>query len=71
MPTTTLQLVFRNQEGRTVTISLNEPLEELEAQDIETVMDLIIEKNVFESAGGELIDKVAARIVAREVTTII
>lgn len=71
MPTTTLQLVFRNQEGRSVTISLNEPMESLEADDIEGVMDLIIEKNVFESTGGYLVDKVAARIVAREVTTII
>ena len=71
MPTTTLQLVFRNQAGRTVTISLNDPLETLEAEEIEAVMDLIIEKDVFDSTGGGLTDKVAARIVAREVTTII
>ncbi|SES81223.1 DUF2922 domain-containing protein [Anaerobranca gottschalkii] len=66
----TLQLVFRNQEGRTVTLSLNDPIEPIDSGEVQSVMDTIIAKDVFTSTGGSLVEKVTARLVAREVTEI-
>ncbi len=71
MPTTTLQMVFRNLEGRTVTLSVADPIEPIDSEAVQQVMEDIIEKNVFTSTGGDLKEIVAARLVARQVTSII
>jgi len=71
MPTTTLQMVFRNEEGRIVTVSLPDPIEPLDSMEVQQVMEDIIEKDVFTSPGGNLTEVVAARLVARQVTDII
>ncbi|SHK14452.1 Protein of unknown function [Anaerobranca californiensis DSM 14826] len=66
----TLQLVFKNQEGKTVTLSLNDPIEPIDSGQVQEVMDTIIARDVFTSTGGSLVEKVTARLVAREVTEI-
>ena len=67
-----LYMVFKNQGGRKVSITLNNPktyadgdYDSLEAQDnaIEQVMDNIISKNIFTTSGGDLVEKLDARIV--------
>ncbi|MGI5822619.1 MAG: DUF2922 domain-containing protein [Dethiobacteria bacterium] len=67
----TLRLVFRNAEGKTVTKTVKDPIEDLDAEDVENAMDLIISTDIFETSGGSIVEKVRAEIVAREVTTIL
>ena len=67
----TLQMIFVNEAGSNVTISVQEPREDLAEQDVVDVMTLIIEKNVFISNGGALVSIGGARIVSRDVETII
>ncbi len=67
----TLQLVFRNEENSLFTLSLTSPRTDLELPDVTTAMDTIISKNIFHTAGGDLVSKVRARIVTREVEEII
>lgn len=62
----TLRLIFRNVEGRTVTISVKDP-EDVVATDAENAMDLIIDANIFTSSGGDLTQKVRAEVVGRTV----
>jgi hypothetical protein len=63
----TLSLVFRNAAGRTTTLSLAAPREDLTDAEIAQVMQNIIAKNIFAGSGGELVQAVAARVVGREV----
>ena len=63
----TLQMVFRNTDERLSTISVSDPAPELTAAEVEAVMDSIITRNVFETSGGELVEKVRAQIVTRTV----
>lgn len=66
MATTTkkvLRMTFNNTSGNAVTITLPEPQASLTAAQIEAVMDQIITKNIFLSAGGELISKRDVKIV--------
>lgn len=65
-----LELRFRNEEGRNVTIALDEPVEPVDEEQISQVMDTLIEENVFQSTGGDLTSKRDARIVERTVTTV-
>ncbi len=67
-----LYMTFNNAAGKKVNITLNNPktytdgdYASLEEQDnaIESVMDNIISKNIFTTSGGDLVEKVDARIV--------
>ncbi|HZK24277.1 MAG TPA: DUF2922 domain-containing protein [Oscillospiraceae bacterium] len=63
---TTLQLIFRNEDGRLFTISIPNPRADLTEAEITTVMDLVLSKNLFQSTGGALVQKVRARLVSRD-----
>ena len=63
----TLQMIFRNLEGRNTTISVADPDPELTPAEVEAVMDSILTKNVFMTSGGDIADKVRAQVVSRTV----
>ena len=67
----TLQMIFVNEAGGNVTISVQDPLETLSEQSVAEVMTLIIEKDVFVSNGGALVSIHSARIVSRDIEPII
>jgi hypothetical protein len=67
----TLRLIFRNAEGRTVTISVNNPQDPLNSADVNASMDLIINADVFQTSGGSITEKVRAEVVSRQVDTIL
>ena len=63
----TLQMIFSNTEGRNNTISVADPDPEITPMAVDVVMDSILARNVFETAGGELTGKVRAQVVTRTV----
>ncbi|MCF6409228.1 DUF2922 domain-containing protein [Pseudalkalibacillus salsuginis] len=65
-----IELLFENEEGKTVRISLDEPVEPVDTVALETAMDQILAENAFVSSGGDLVAKKGARIVERNVTDI-
>ena len=58
-----IELQFLNEENRTVTISLEDPIEPVNPAAVHAAMDAVI-------AGGDLVGKKGARIVERTVTEI-
>lgn len=62
----TLQLIFLNESGTRVTVSIPDPREDLLQAEVEVAMDEIIAADVIVSNGGGLVSKVAARVVSRE-----
>lgn len=65
-----LELKFLNQDEKTVTITLEHPVEPADPVLIHAAMDAIIQANCFYSSGGDLVSKKAARIVERNVAEI-
>ena len=65
-----LELLFENEEGKTVRISLEAPVEPADPVQISQVMDEVLSRNVFFSSGGDLVAKKGARIVERTVEDI-
>ena len=65
-----VELIFENEDGKTVTYSLDNPIEPADPEAVNDAMDAIIDGNVFFTSGGEIIKKKAARIVERNVTDI-
>jgi len=66
----TIELLFENAAGKTVRYALDNPVEPVNAQAVNQAMDVILAQNALTSSGGDLVKKVAARIVERNVTEI-
>lgn len=67
----TLQMVFRNADGRNTTISVADPVDPLDAEQVDAVMQLVVDRNIFDTSGGEITGKVRAQVVSRQVETIV
>lgn len=65
-----IELRFLNEEGRIVTLSVDNPNEPADPAVVNAAMDEILAQNVFSSSGGELVEKHSARIVERSVEEI-
>ncbi|HLR60848.1 MAG TPA: DUF2922 domain-containing protein [Lentibacillus sp.] len=65
-----LELKFLNEDDKTVTYSLEKPVEPVDASAVSAAMDEIISQNAFTSSGGDLVSKKSARIVDRTVAEI-
>lgn len=63
----TLQMIFSNFEGRNSTVSVTDPDPAITALGVETVMNSILTRNVFNTSGGDLVAKVRAQVVSRTV----
>ena len=63
-----LEMLFRNQAGQLVTISVIDPRPDITPGEVEVVMDIIIAQNIFTSPGGDLVAKVQARVIERTYT---
>lgn len=66
----TLQMVFRNAQGRNTTLSVADPQVDLEAAEVSAAMDEVLDANIFNTTGGDIISKVRAQIVDRQVETL-
>mgnify|MGYP001171386646 CR=1 FL=1 len=65
-----LELQFKNEDGKIVTIVVDDPIEPVHPQRVSQAMDTIIQQNVFMTAGGELVSKHGARVVEQKVTLV-
>lgn len=63
-----LVMVFKNEEGKQVTISVADPKEDLTEVQIKAAMDLIVEKNIFRKNDLAIAEAVEARIVNTQTT---
>lgn len=68
--TKTLQMVFQNQVGNNVSLTIPDIKDSVTSAEIKTLMELIISKNIFESVGGDLITIMEANIISRDVQEI-
>ncbi|WZL73726.1 DUF2922 domain-containing protein [Clostridiaceae bacterium 35-E11] len=66
-----LEMIFTNQLGRTSKISVDNARDDLTELEVQTVMQTILDKNVFETTSGEFVAIDSARIVTTDVQEII
>lgn len=61
----TLVMNFLNEEGKKTAIRVNNIREDITDLEVSTAMDVIIQKNIFSSTGGDLKFKDSASITDR------
>ena len=66
-----LQLVFRCTNGNKRILIVNNPREDVTLEEATQVMQLIIDKNIFNSAHGVLVEIVEARMHTCEYTVLL
>ncbi|WP_066638669.1 DUF2922 domain-containing protein [Desulfolucanica intricata] len=69
--TQTLRMVFLNQAGSRVTVSVENPRDDIAQAEVQAAMDTIIAKNILTTSGGDLVSVDSARIVDVTTTDII
>ncbi len=69
--TKTLEMVFRNADGKETVISLADPREDVTKDEVDTVMQDIVAKNIFSTKGGDLVQVVDARIRTRDSVSLV
>jgi hypothetical protein len=64
--TKTLEMVFKNTAGKETVLRLADPKDGLALAEVNTVMQKVVEKNIFQTASGELTQAVTARISSKD-----
>jgi hypothetical protein len=67
MPVKTLVLVFQNQSGDSIRMSVPNVKDDIADAEVKTAMEDILTKNIFDSTGGNLTIVMGAQIVTRSV----
>lgn len=58
-----LMMTFKTDEDKNVSISVDEPRTNVTEAEVKTVMELIVEKNIFSMSGAALVELIEAKIV--------
>ena len=56
-------MTFLTELGRKISISLDDPREDISEEEVVAAMNLIVDKNIFTPYGSELVSSVDAKIV--------
>lgn len=64
----TLSMVFTTEYGEKTSLSINGVKPGITQAEVDTLMDTIIAKNIFEVSSGALVGKGSAQLVAKTVT---
>lgn len=62
----TLEMEFRNETGKSVVLRMLEPKDDITLSEVTAVMSTIINKNLFSTTSGDLMQVVEARIVSND-----
>ena len=65
---TRLVMTFKSSDDKKVSISVDNPREDLEEREIKEAMDTIIEKDIFSPNGGSLVQAISAKVVQTDTT---
>lgn len=63
-----LLMTFLNASGKTVSLYITDPRDDISESEIKEVMDLIVAKNIFEPSGEDIVSAKEAKIVLTETT---
>ncbi|WP_026692274.1 DUF2922 domain-containing protein [Peribacillus kribbensis] len=63
----TLELIFTTSEGKNASISIADPKEPVDINEVKQAMDAITSANIFMTGSGDLAARKGARLIDRSV----
>ena len=61
-------MTFKSSDDKKVSITVDNPREDLTEEEVKTAMELIKEKNIFAPGGADLASLVSAKVVETDTT---
>lgn len=66
----TLNMVFNTSGGKKTTFSITDVNSAVTPAEVNSLMDTILNENIFSTSSGDLVSKASAAIVAKNVTEV-
>lgn len=63
-----LLMTFKTSDDKKVSLSIDDPREDITEGEIKSAMDLIVSKNIFPPNGGDIVQAVEAKVVVTDTT---
>ena len=63
-----LLMTFKTSDDKKVSLSIDDPREDITEGEIKSAMDLIVSKNIFAPNGGDIVQAVEAKVVITDTT---
>ena len=63
-----LLMTFKTSDDKKVSLSIDDPREDITETEIKSAMDLVVEKNIFAPNGGNIVATVEAKVVVTDTT---
>lgn len=66
-----LEMNFKNELNKSAKIIIDSPKTDLNPTEVTDLMNLIVEKNIFESSGGNFIEAVSAKVITTQIEDLV
>ena len=63
-----LLMTFKTTDDKKISLSIDDPREDLLESEIKSAMDLVISKNVFAPGGADIVEAISAKVVVTDTT---
>ena len=64
-----LVMTFKTTDDKKVSLSVDNPREDITESEIKDAMDLVVSKNIFAPNGADIVSAVEAKVVVTETTS--
>lgn len=64
-----LLMTFKTTDNKKVSLSVDNPMEDITESEIKDAMDLVVSKNIFAPNGADIISAVEAKVVVTDTTS--
>ena len=63
-----LVLTFKSSDDKKVSLSVDNPREDITENEIKSAMDLVVSKNIFAPNGSDIVSVVEAKVIVTDTT---
>ena len=63
-----LIMTFKTTDDKSVSLSIDNPREDITENEIKTAMDLVVSKNIFAPSGADIANAVSSKVVVTDTT---
>ena len=64
-----LMMTFKTTDDKKVSLSVDNPREDITEGEIKSAMDLVVSKNIFAPNGADIVEAVEAKVVVTDTTS--
>ena len=64
-----LVMTFKTDDDKKISLSVDDPREDVNEAEIKSAMDLVVSKNIFAPGGADIVEAIEAKVVVTDTTS--